>query len=146
MKATFLFIVCCVIFCLSLVEIALCQNAAALKQEQLPAAMLPAKIPPTAHTIAPFNRVKPGVSMKQLVAACDLPDADIGSGIHIYVYELSDGSSVRIGTPDGERVTYVVQVLVNGGERRILRSGLRGKVSRPQVKGRPTTRLKPTLH
>ncbi len=140
MKATFLFVVCCAIFGLSLTETSRCQNSTTLRREQLPPVMLPDKIPPTARTIAPFNRIKPGVSMMQVVAACGLPDADIGSGIHIYVYELSDGSRVRVGTPDAEQIIYLVQVLASGAERQILRGSLRAHQFRPAMKGRPTTR------
>jgi hypothetical protein len=36
------------------------------------------------------------------------PDADIGSGIHIYVYNLEDGTKVTIGYTD--RIIYANQV------------------------------------
>lgn len=41
-----------------------------------------------------------------------LPSADIGSGIHIYVYPLSDGSQIRIGYVD--KIMYARQCDKNG--------------------------------
>jgi hypothetical protein len=60
--------------------------------------------------------------MKEVIRLCGEPDGDIGSGIHIYVYQLSDGSVVRVGTPDNKRIMYVVHVLTSGEERQLLRS------------------------
>src|SRR6266536_2756050 len=78
------------------------------------------RIPPTARTIEVFHRIKPQMSMKQVIDICGVPDKDIGSGIHIYVYGLSDGSLVRIGTPDKKRLIYVVHVLPSGKARSII--------------------------
>src|SRR5881398_1856325 len=79
------------------------------------------RIPPTARTIEVFHRIKPQMSMKQVIDVCGVPDEDIGSGIHIYVYKLSDQSLVRIGTPDKNRLIYVVHVLSNGEARSIIK-------------------------
>ena len=79
------------------------------------------QIPPTARTIQAFRRIKPKMSMKQVIAICGVADEDVGSGIHIYVYRLSDGSLVRIGTPDKKRLIYVVHVLPNGEARSIIK-------------------------
>ena len=79
------------------------------------------QIPPTARTIEAFRRIKPEMSMEQVIDICGIPDADIGSGIHIYVYKLSDGSLVRIGTPDEKRLIYVAHVLPNGAARSIIK-------------------------
>ena len=75
-----------------------------------------------ARTLERFQRIKRRMSMKEVIRLCGEPDGDIGSGIHIYVYELTDGSVVRVGTPDNKRIMYVVQVLKNGEERPLLRS------------------------
>ncbi|MCX6880576.1 MAG: hypothetical protein NTW21_43240 [Verrucomicrobia bacterium] len=37
----------------------------------------------------------------------DTPDMDIGSGIHIFGYRLSDGSGITVGTPDQNKVMYI---------------------------------------
>src|SRR5256885_13153943 len=79
------------------------------------------RIPPTTRTIEAFRRIKPQMSMKQVIDICGAPDEDIGSGIHIYVYELSDRSLVRIGTPDKKRLIYVAHVLPNGEARSIIK-------------------------
>ena len=98
------------------------QESTVLEREQLPRAMLPESIPPSAASVTAFLRIKAGMSMKEVVEICGLPAKDIGSGIHIYVYELADGSQVRIGTPDGEAVFYVVQVMESGAERELIRN------------------------
>ena len=36
------------------------------------------------------------------------PDSDIGSGIHIYIYHLSDGTKIQIGYTD--RILYARQL------------------------------------
>src|SRR3989440_9665242 len=79
------------------------------------------RIPPTARTIEVFHRLKPQMSMKQVIDICGVPDEDIGSGIHIYVYKLADGSLVRIGTPDKKRLIYVAHVLPNGEAHAIIK-------------------------
>ena len=35
---------------------------------------------------------------------------DIGSGVHIFVYDLDDDTVVRVGTPDRQHVTYIIAV------------------------------------
>jgi hypothetical protein len=100
------------------------------------------QIPPTARAIEAFRRIKPHMSMERIMEICGVPDEDIGSGIHIYVYKLSDGSLVRIGTPDKKRLVYVVHVLPNGEARSIIKiPGGKDKHKRhvPSTR-RPTTR------
>ncbi len=100
------------------------------------------QIPPTARSIEAFRRIEPQMSMKQVVGICGVPDEDIGSGIHIYVYKLSDGSRVRIGTPDKKRLIYVVHVLPNGEARSIIKIAERKDKRKRRVpsKRRPTNR------
>ncbi len=99
------------------------------------------QIPPTARSIEAFRRIEPQMSMKQVVGICGVPDEDIGSGIHIYVYKLSDGSRVRIGTPDKKRLIYVVHVLPNGEARSIIKIPERKDKSKrcAPSRHRPTT-------
>jgi hypothetical protein len=67
-------------------------------------------------------RIKAEMSMKEVVEICGLPAKVIGSGIHIYVYELADASQVRVGTPDGKVVLYIIHVLEGGEEQELLRN------------------------
>jgi hypothetical protein len=99
-----------------------CQSPSITK-EQFPPAMVPDKVPPTARSIQPFLKLKSGMSMRQLVERCGLPDADIGSGIHIYVYRLSDRSQIRVGTPNSRDVMYVTRVMQDGKEQKIIKDG-----------------------
>ena len=99
------------------------------------------QIPPTARTIEAFRRIEPQMSMKQVIDICGVPDEDTGSGIHIYVYKLSDRSLVRIGTPDKKRLIYIVHVLPNGEARSIIKIPERKdkRKRRAPSRHRPTT-------
>src|SRR5438067_6794354 len=100
------------------------------------------RTPPTARTIEVFHRIKRQMSMKQVIDICGVPDEDIGSGIHIYVYKLADGSLLRIGTPDKKRLIYVAHVLPNGEARSIIQISERKDKRKRRV---PSTR-RPTTH
>jgi hypothetical protein len=82
----------------------LIQSPAALFADSS-ATMTSPKITPTARSIEQFRQIKRGMSMAQLKAICGEPDADIGSGLNIYIYNLSDGSSVIIG--GGSTIFYI---------------------------------------
>jgi hypothetical protein len=44
--------------------------------------------------------LKPDMGYSDLRSRFGKPDADIGSGIHVYVYNLDDGTQVTIGFTD----------------------------------------------
>lgn len=44
--------------------------------------------------------LKADMTYKSLVRAFGKPDDDLGSGIHIYIYNLSDGNKIQIGFTD----------------------------------------------
>ncbi len=69
------------------------------------------KIPPTARSIELFSQIKVGMSMQQVIAICGLPDADIGSGIYIYVYNLIDGSQILISAVNKNNITAINHTL-----------------------------------
>lgn len=54
-----------------------------------------------------FKAVKKGGTFADLTAWAGQPDKDVGSGIHVLVYALPDGSRVLVGTPDFGEVKYV---------------------------------------
>lgn len=57
--------------------------------------------PTDKETIEYFNyNLKADLKYDDLVNLFGAPDGDIGSGIHIYVYDLKDGSKVYIGYTD----------------------------------------------
>jgi hypothetical protein len=99
------------------------QVSRTLTTKDLPQAMQPKHIPSTARSIAPFRLITDRLSMKQVVEVFGLPDRDIGSGIYIYVYNLKDRSQVRIGSPDGKQILYVVHSLGNKKQEDIFRKG-----------------------
>ena len=47
------------------------------------------------------------MSMEDIVRLCGIPDHNTGSGIYIFIYDLNDGSKIRIGTPDLKQLYYV---------------------------------------
>ena len=53
--------------------------------------------------------IKADLTFDKLSEILGEPDMDIGSGIHIFVYRLSDGTGIRVGTPDKKAVSYVFQ-------------------------------------
>jgi hypothetical protein len=44
--------------------------------------------------------------MQQVIAQLGKPDRDAGSGIYVFVYGLSDGTEVWIGSADGSHILY----------------------------------------
>ncbi len=61
--------------------------------------------------------------MRQVVEVLGLPDRDIGSGLHIYVYTLIDRSRILIGTPDGKQLLYVIHARENAPQAELFRKG-----------------------
>ena len=60
------------------------------------------------RSVKAFRAIGARTGWAAVEARFGAPDADIGSGIHIYVYRLADGSEVRIGTPDRKQILYVI--------------------------------------
>ena len=59
------------------------------------------------RSIESFRFIGSETTMQQLTAKLGDPDRDIGSGLYVYAYRLSDGSDVLIGSADGSRILYV---------------------------------------
>jgi hypothetical protein len=57
-----------------------------------------------------FQAIQKGMSHADVSAWVGESNLDIGSGIHILVYPLADGSRVLIGFPDFNRLVYVKHV------------------------------------
>lgn len=72
----------------------------------LPPGLVTAETPPTARSFEPFRKITSSMTMAEVIALCGVPDLDVGSGIHVFIYRLSDGSSVVVGTPDCKRLLY----------------------------------------
>ena len=49
----------------------------------------------------------PEMTFDHLKSTFGNPDSDVGSGIHIYVYNLRDGRKIQIGFTD--RILYAIQ-------------------------------------
>ena len=51
--------------------------------------------------------IEAGPTFEKLSEILGEPDLDIGSGIHIFVYRLGDGTGITVGTPDKKKVMYI---------------------------------------
>ena len=58
------------------------------------------------------------VAMTDVEAILGKPQADIGSGIHIYTYALASGATVRVGTPDAQHVMYIT--VIDGSGKQVI--------------------------
>jgi hypothetical protein len=50
----------------------------------------------SSRTLADFSFLQLGMSYNEVVARVGEPDRDIGSGMYVYVYTLSDGSELNL--------------------------------------------------
>lgn len=61
------------------------------------------------NTYSEFSeKLKPGMTYEEIVQQFGEPLKDIGSGLHIYVYPLSDSTAIWIGYSD--KIMYTIQV------------------------------------
>ena len=75
--------------------------------QQIAAELGVSEFPVTTRTIDSFRKITSDMTMKDVVALCGLPDSDIGSGLSVFKYKLTDGSVVLIGTGDRKHLIYV---------------------------------------
>jgi hypothetical protein len=75
--------------------------------QPMPPELILPDTPPTARSMDVFKRIKPTMSMEEVVRLCGLPDQHTGSGIYIFIYKLDDGSQVAIGTGDLKQLLYI---------------------------------------
>jgi hypothetical protein len=70
------------------------------------------------RSIESFRFIGPTTTMQQVKAKLGEPDRDVGSGIYIYEYLLTDGTRVWIGSSDNSRILYVRHGItsINDGE------------------------------
>ncbi len=57
-----------------------------------------------------FRAIPKGASWSEIEAWVGPSALDIGSGIHIMVFKLTDGSTVNIGTPDLKKIVYIKHI------------------------------------
>jgi hypothetical protein len=60
--------------------------------------------PKTAREASCFTSFDKNSTMPDVVRKCGIPDRHMGSGIYIFVYYMSDCSTVSVGTSDLKRV------------------------------------------
>ena len=89
--------------------------------QPMPPSLILPDTPPTARNIEVFKRIKPSMSMQDVVRICGVPDQDIGSGIYIFIYKLDDGTQVWIGTGDLNKLLYVNRAFPDGHSESVLK-------------------------
>lgn len=72
--------------------------------------------PPTARQVSCFTSFEQSSTMMDVVRKCGIPDEDIGSGLMIFVYHLTDGSEVVIGTPSADQPHLRITNSFKGGK------------------------------
>ena len=65
-------------------------------------------------TINQFKNLKKGMSYDEMIITVGIPDEDVGSGIHIYLFRLLDNSEVMVGGFVGDGLLYVKQKMPDG--------------------------------
>lgn len=71
---------------------------------------------PSERTLDDFTFVTQDTSYADIEARLGKPDKDIGSGIHIFVYELNDGGEVWFGFADLNQMIYAKYQTATGEE------------------------------
>jgi len=84
-------------------------------------AMFP-NAPEKAQSVSCFQALKPEMSMNTVVEKCGRPDAELGSGLYIFVWRLADGSTVSIGTATLQRIGDVKYTDPSGKKSSLLHS------------------------
>ena len=73
---------------------------AAFYNQPMPEQFKIADAPKTARQVSCFAPLEKDSTMLDVVRKCGIPDRHAGSGIYIFVYYMSDCSTVTVGTPD----------------------------------------------
>jgi hypothetical protein len=68
-------------------------------------AMFPSA-PEKAQSVECFRGFSDSTSVNAVVQKCGRPDEELGSGVYIFVWHLSDGSTVSVNTPYLSRIDY----------------------------------------
>ena len=66
--------------------------------------------PKTVRDVKCYTSFATSSSMQEVVRKCGIPDEHQGSGIYIFLYDMSDGSVVAIGTSDLKHLMYVTHI------------------------------------
>jgi hypothetical protein len=72
----------------------------------------PKKVPATARSMQPFRQIKPRMARRDVMSIVGLPDRQLGSGLFIDFYALSDGSAMILGS--GGELVYARHQLKDG--------------------------------
>lgn len=59
------------------------------------------------HVVPRLRKLGGRPSFAQVTAILGRPDKEVGSGIHIYSYRLSNGEEIRVGTTDNHHLSYI---------------------------------------
>jgi hypothetical protein len=59
------------------------------------------------YSLEYYKTLRLDTLLSVIVEKVGQPDADIGSGIHIFVYKFPDGDQVWLGSADSNKIIYV---------------------------------------
>ena len=76
--------------------------------------------PSTQRDFDLFKNVNMSTTIEEIITSFGQPDRDIGSGIHIFVYNLKDATSIWIGSADNQSIMYLDYVSAKGEHQRML--------------------------
>ena len=62
-----------------------------------------------------FRTLTAHMSVYSVVQKCGRPDEELGSGIYIFVWHMTDGSSIAMGTPSLDKI-YDVKYIASVGK------------------------------
>jgi len=60
--------------------------------------------PKTARQVSCFTSFNKNSTMLDVIRKCGIPDKHMGSGVYIFVYYMTDCSTVSVSTPDLKRL------------------------------------------
>ncbi len=71
-----------------------------------------------------FRFMDSNTTLHDLIGKVGKPNCDVGSGIHVYMYIMADGSTLLVGSDDGSSILYVMHDDLNLYQgRRVERGG-----------------------
>lgn len=80
--------------------------------------------PKTVRDVNCYTSFATSSGMQDVVRKCGIPDEHQGSGIYIFLYDMSDGSVVAVGTADLKHLMYVNHIQ-RRGSRSLLQESVR---------------------
>jgi len=72
--------------------------------------------PKTVRDVECYTSFTKSSTMHEVVRKCGIPDEHQGSGIYIFLFDMTDGSVVAVGTADLKHLMYVTHIQTRGSQ------------------------------